>query len=127
MDIFREYYILSFYARIENGIVTAVIVADSEVIKTYDGEWVETFPDAKPDTGHNYAGIGYSYDPNGKGAFIPPKPFDSWTLDVAVMDWKAPKAVSADPRIADKQMWDEKKQDWVMPSDIAVEADVIPE
>jgi len=32
---------------------------------------------------YNYAGIGYTYD-EGRDAFIPPKPFESWVLDEPV-------------------------------------------
>jgi hypothetical protein len=37
----------------------------------------------------NYAGIGFKYDAV-KDAFIPPKPFASWTLDVETCLWNAP-------------------------------------
>ena len=37
----------------------------------------------------NFAGIGFTYDA-GRDAFIPPKPFASWTLDEATLVWSAP-------------------------------------
>jgi hypothetical protein len=37
----------------------------------------------------NYAGIGYTYDAN-RDAFIPPKPFNSWTLNEITCHWEAP-------------------------------------
>jgi hypothetical protein len=37
----------------------------------------------------NYAGIGYTYDAT-RDAFVPPKPFNSWTLDEATCRWQAP-------------------------------------
>lgn len=37
----------------------------------------------------NYAGIGYTYDPE-RDAFIPPKPYQSWTLDEESCSWIAP-------------------------------------
>lgn len=37
----------------------------------------------------NYAGIGFSYDPN-LDAFIPPKPFPSWILDTEKGIWRPP-------------------------------------
>jgi len=37
----------------------------------------------------NYAGIGYTYD-SVRDAFIPPKPFASWTLDEDTCTWNAP-------------------------------------
>jgi hypothetical protein len=39
----------------------------------------------------NYAGIGFKYDES-KDAFIPPKPFASWTLDEGSCLWEAPVA-----------------------------------
>jgi hypothetical protein len=35
----------------------------------------------------NYAGIGYTYDST-RDAFIPPKPYPSWTLDENTCCWK---------------------------------------
>jgi len=43
----------------------------------------------------NYAGIGYTYDA-GRDAFIPPKPFNSWTLDEETCLWNAPVAYPND-------------------------------
>ena len=37
----------------------------------------------------NYAGIGYTYD-SGRNAFIPPKPYPSWTLVEDTCRWTAP-------------------------------------
>lgn len=39
----------------------------------------------------NYAGIGYIYDPD-RDAFIPPKPYNSWTLNEETCLWNAPIA-----------------------------------
>lgn len=36
----------------------------------------------------NYAGIGYTYDPD-RDAFIPPKPEGNWTLDEETCLWVA--------------------------------------
>lgn len=43
----------------------------------------------------NYAGVGYSYDPE-LDSFIAPKPFDSWKLDKRNSQWKAPVAYPSD-------------------------------
>jgi hypothetical protein len=40
----------------------------------------------------NYAGIGYQYDQT-RDAFIPPKPFNSWTLNETTCLWEAPVAM----------------------------------
>lgn len=37
----------------------------------------------------NYAGIGFTYDAE-RDAFIPPKPFPSWTLNDDTCLWEAP-------------------------------------
>ena len=37
----------------------------------------------------NYAGIGYTYDED-LDAFIPPKPYESWSLDGDTYQWEAP-------------------------------------
>ena len=55
----------------------------------------------------NYAGIGYTYDA-GKDAFIPPKPFNSWTLDEETCLWKAPIAYPS----SGTYLWNESLQNW---------------
>jgi hypothetical protein len=37
----------------------------------------------------NFAGIGYLYDPD-RDTFIPPKPFESWTLNEQSCLWQPP-------------------------------------
>lgn len=56
----------------------------------------------------NYAGIGYTYDA-GRDAFIPPKPFNSWTLDEDTCLWNAPVAYPTDGGI---YTWNEDNQSW---------------
>ena len=43
----------------------------------------------------NFAGIGYKYDQT-RDAFIPPKPFNSWTLNETTCRWEAPVAYPDD-------------------------------
>jgi hypothetical protein len=58
----------------------------------------------------NYAGIGYSYDPK-LDAFIPPKAFASWTLDVETCQWTAPITM---PTAENKLYhWDEDSVSWI--------------
>jgi len=57
----------------------------------------------------NYAGIGYSYDA-GRDAFIPPKPFASWTLNDTTCLWDAPVAMPTDGK---PYTWDEEAGNWV--------------
>jgi len=56
----------------------------------------------------NFAGIGYSYDQT-RDAFIPPKPFNSWTLDEDTCLWEAPVAYPDDGQI---YRWNETDQQW---------------
>ena len=59
---------------------------------------------------HNYAGIGYTYDPV-NDAFIQPKPFESWSLDKDFR-WQAPVEYPSDA--GDKiYRWDESSRAWV--------------
>ena len=56
----------------------------------------------------NFASIGYSYD-QARDAFIPPKPFNSWTLDEDTCLWEAPVAKPDDGQI---YQWNETDQQW---------------
>jgi len=56
----------------------------------------------------NYAGIGYTYD-FARDAFIPPKPFDSWTLNENSCLWEAPVAM---PNDGQQYEWNEETTSW---------------
>ena len=56
----------------------------------------------------NYAGIGYTYD-FARDAFIPPKPFDSWTLNENSCLWEAPVAMPDDGQT---YTWNEETISW---------------
>jgi hypothetical protein len=119
---------MSHFAKIEDGIVTQVIVAEQDFINSGavgdPALWIQTSyntrggvhygQDGEPDGGvalrKNYAGIGYSYDPV-LDAFIPPKPFDSWVINETTGLWDAPV-----PRPDDGQiyMWNEDTANWVL-------------
>lgn len=51
------------------------------------GMWVQT--SYNRNIRKNFAGIGYRYD-EALDAFIPPRPFDSWILDLGSCDWVPP-------------------------------------
>ena len=57
----------------------------------------------------NYAGIGYTYDPQ-RDAFIPPKPFASWVLDETTCLWAAPTPMPTDGKM---YRWDEETKSWI--------------
>ena len=56
----------------------------------------------------NHAGIGYTYDED-RDAFIPPKPFNSWTLNETTCLWEAPIAYPTDGELYN---WNETNQTW---------------
>lgn len=111
---------MSHFAKVEDGIVTQVIVAEWDVLRTgLFGDpalWVQTsyntrggqHPEGRP-LRKNYAGVGYTYDAE-RDAFIPPQPFPSWTLNEDTCLWDAPVAYPEDGK---PYRWDEETQTWV--------------
>lgn len=95
---------MSHYAKVENGLVTKVIVAEAEELEAglWGGGWVQTsyntfggvHPEDRP-LRKNYAGIGYAYDPV-RDAFIPPQPYPSWVLSEESCLWAAPSEMPDD-------------------------------
>ena len=109
---------MSHFAKVENGIVTKVIVAEQEVIDSaiFGHGWVQTsynthggqHPEGRP-LRMNYAGVGYTYNSE-RDAFIPPKPFDSWLLNEDICLWQAPVAYPEDGKVYE---WNEETVSWV--------------
>jgi hypothetical protein len=56
----------------------------------------------------NYAGIGYYYD-SIRDAFIPPKPFASWTLNEETCLWQSPIPYPNDGKM---YTWNEEILNW---------------
>ncbi len=85
----------------------------------YDPETGEPSADQSKALRFNYAGIGYTFDPDKgtDGAFIPPKPFESWVLDETTCLWVAPVEM---PEETDAEgnpvpyVWDESAGEWVV-------------
>jgi hypothetical protein len=108
---------MSHYAKIVDGIVTEVIVADKDHIDTLDGEWVQTsyntfggeHPENRP-LRKNYASIGYTYD-RSRDAFIAPKPYPSWVLDEQTCLWVAP-ITKPDQIVGKYHGWNETIGNW---------------
>jgi hypothetical protein len=110
---------MSHYAKVENGIVTQVIVAEEDFIQTGalgdPAGWIQTsynthggqHPEDRP-LRKNYAGIGYTYD-SGRDAFIPPQPYPSWTMSEDTCLWNAPVAM---PTEGGPFTWNEANQSW---------------
>jgi hypothetical protein len=56
----------------------------------------------------NHASVGYTYDED-RDAFIPPKPYPSWTLNETSCLWEAPVAMPDDDN---RYIWNESTQTW---------------
>jgi hypothetical protein len=56
----------------------------------------------------NFCGIGWHYDST-RDAFIPPKPFDSWTLNETTCLWESPVPYPTDDIM---YQWDESIINW---------------
>lgn len=107
---------MAHYAKVENGIVVNVIVAEQEHIDTLSGTWVQTsyntiagvHVNGGTPLRKNYAGIGMVYDST-RDAFYEPQPFPSWTLDEETCTWKPPTEW---PNDGQRYRWDEKTLSW---------------
>ena len=118
---------MSHFAKVENGIVTQVIVAEQDFINSgavgEPSSWVQTSyntrggvhygQDGQPDGGvglrKNYAGIGYTYD-SVRDAFYSPKPYISWVLNETTCYWEAPTPM---PQVEGKRYtWNEETTSW---------------
>jgi hypothetical protein len=75
----------------------------------YDPSTNEPSADQSKAFRKNYAGIGFTYD-FGLDAFIPPKPYPSWSLDQNTCFWDAPVAYPIDGK---KYQWDEATTSWI--------------
>ena len=115
---FKE-YILSHYAKVVDGKVVSVIVAEEDFFKTFvdssPGQYIQTSYNTignkhtqggTPLRG-NYPGVGYSYDAE-KDVFIAPKPFASWVLSADYL-WEAPVAMPTDGK---PYTWNEATGAW---------------
>jgi hypothetical protein len=117
----KEQSKMAHFAKVVDGKVTQVIVAEPEFFATFvdssPGEWIQTsyntaggvHKNGGTPLRKNYAGIGFTYDRT-KDAFIPPKPYASWVLDEQTCLWGAPVAMPTDDK---RYTWDEATTDWV--------------
>jgi hypothetical protein len=111
---------VAHFAKIVNGVVTQIIVAEPEFFKTFvdssPGEWIQTsyntygnqHPEDRPLRG-NYAGIGYIYDKT-NDVFYAPKPYSSWVLNNSTWLWEAPSPIPTDGKA---YKWDEATTSWI--------------
>ena len=117
---------MAHFAKVLDGKVTQVIVAELEFFKTFvdssPGEWIQTSyntrggvhygQNGQPDGGEalrgNYAGIGYIYDRT-HDVFYPPQTYPSWTISAPTWTWQAPIAMPTD---GNTYIWDEATKTW---------------
>lgn len=108
---------MSHFAKVENGIVTQVIVAEQDVIDSgaFGQGWIQTSYNTHENQHHegrplraNFAGIGYIYDIE-NDVFYAPKPFASWILNNTKWIWEAPIPLPNDDKY---YVWDEEKITW---------------
>ena len=107
---------MAHYAKVTDGKVTRVIVAEAEFFKTFvddsPGDWIQTSyntrggihyqpnsdtpsSDQSKALRKNYAGIGWTYDSE-KDVFYAPQPYASWTLNTTSYLWEAPISYPTD-------------------------------
>ena len=126
---------MSHFAKVVDGIVTEVIVAEQEFIDSYQdltpGTWVQcsyntlggihyvrnsdgSIGDASDDQSlalrKNFPGKGFHYD-FVADAFYGPKPFDSWTLNTTTYKWECP-VDEPDDFNGMNYDWNEDSQAW---------------
>ena len=112
---------MSHFAKVENGIVTQVIVVEQDVINSglfgSPNLWVQTSYNTLggrhvlggTPLRKNYAGVGYTYDSE-RDAFIPPRIYNSWELNEETCLWQAPTTMPNDGKM---YSWDEETVSWV--------------
>jgi hypothetical protein len=111
---------MAHFAKVVDGTVVNVIVAEPEFFDTFvdnsPGQWIQTsynthggvHSNGGTPLRKNYAGIGFTYDAQ-RDAFIPPKPFASWSLNETTCLWDAPTPMPTDGK---RYQWDEATMSW---------------
>ena len=111
---------MGHFAKVLDGKVTQVIVAEPEFFDTFvdssPGTWLATsyntvgnvhLKGGVPLRG-NFAGIGYIYD-SINDVFYAPQPYPSWSLDANWL-WQPPVKMPIDGKV---YVWDETIKTWV--------------
>ena len=114
---------MSHFAEIDkNNMVLRVIVAEQDFIDSgavgEPANWIQTSYNTHGGVHRNggeplrknYAGIGYSYDAI-RDAFIPPRPFASWSLNEDTCLWQSPVPYPSDGKT---YFWDEQNRNWTL-------------
>ena len=114
---------MAHFAKIEDNLVTQVIVVDNSDIldesnnesealgikicqDLLGGTWVQTSYNGN--FRKNFAGTGFTYDKT-RDAFIPAQPYPSWTLDEDTCLWECPVAYPDDGK---EYEWNETTTAW---------------
>lgn len=110
---------MAHYAKVVNGEVITVVVADQDVVDSYNepGVWIQTSYNTHKGVHtnggvplrKNFASVGFTYD-SGRDAFIPPKPYETWVLNEDTCVWDAPVPYPTDGK---PYIWDDSVADWV--------------
>ena len=111
---------MGHFAKVVNGKVEQVIVAEPDFFNTFvdssPGTWLQTSYNTiggkhtqggTPLRG-NYAGIGYTYD-QANDVFYAPQPYASWVLSKTTWTWEAPTPMPQDGK---PYVWDEPTVAW---------------
>ena len=120
---------MAHFAKVVDGIVTKVIVAEPEFFDTFvddsPGQWIQTSyntrggvhyePDSETPSADqskalrkNFAGIGFIYDAT-KDAFYTMQPYESWSLNEDTCLWEAPVPYPDDGK---QYIWNETITNW---------------
>jgi hypothetical protein len=106
---------MAHFAEIDqnNIVVRVVVVADEHeadgenwCANFFGGTWKQTSYNGN--MRHNYAGVGYTFDP-AADAYYAPQPYPSWSLDDAYL-WQPPTPYPVD---GDDYVWDEPTLAWI--------------
>mgnify|MGYP006147651719 CR=1 FL=1 len=110
---------MAHYAKVNNGLVEQVIVAEEDFFDTFldtsPGTWLQTsynthggvHSDGGTPLRGNYAGVGFTYDST-NDVFYEPKPYASWTLNESTWLWDAPVAYPD----SGNHEWNESTTSW---------------
>ena len=105
----------------ENNIVTRVLVGDNNdpagdegyswLVNNLGGRWIKT--SYNNNIRVRFASVGYKYDES-LDAFIPPKPYPSWTFNELTLDWDPPvENPGIDLENKKIPVWDEDSLSWI--------------
>jgi len=122
---------MGHFAKVVDGKVTQVIVAEPEFFDTFvdssPGTWVQTSYNTRGGVHYvpnsntpsedqskalrgNYAGIGYTYN-QVNDVFYAPQPYPSWIISTPAWEWQAPVPY---PNDGNEYFWDETTESWVL-------------